>query len=147
MGSCCIQLAVASGATVITTASPSNFDYCKKLGASKCFDYHDDDVEDQIVDALKGKTTLGAYHAVGADGAVETCARIVDRAKGKAIVVSVRGIPDEGIPDSVRTKASKCHQSFCAMKQSIDLEISRIWRDIRQRRWAIHLAEVLAQGT
>ena len=34
VGSCCIQLAVASGAEVITTASPSNFYYCKKLGAS-----------------------------------------------------------------------------------------------------------------
>ena len=64
-------------------------------------------MEDRIVDALKGKTVLGAYHAVGADGAIETCARIIDRAKGKAIVVSVRGIPDEGIPDSVRAKSSK----------------------------------------
>ena len=106
VGSCCIQLAVASGAEVITTASPSNFEYCRKLGASQCFDYHDDDVEDQIVKALEGKTVVGAYHAVGADGAVQSCARIVDRTKGKAIVVTVRGVPDKGIPDSVRAKAS-----------------------------------------
>lgn len=59
------------------------------------------------MNALKDKTVLGAYHAVGADGAVQACARIVDRAKGKAIVVTVKGIPDEGIPDSVRTKQSK----------------------------------------
>jgi NADPH:quinone reductase-like Zn-dependent oxidoreductase len=107
VGSCCIQLAVASGASVITTASPSNFEYCRKLGASQVFDYHDDDVEDQIVDALKGTTVVGAYHAVGTDGAVQACARIVDRTKGKAIVVTVRGVPDDGIPDSVRAKASK----------------------------------------
>ena len=31
----------------------------------------------------------------------------MDRAKGKAIVVTVKGIPDDGIPDSVRTKQSK----------------------------------------
>ena len=90
----------------MTTASPSNFEYCKKLGAAQCFDYHDDDVEDQVVEALKGKTVVGAYHAVGADGAVQACARIVDRTKGKAIVVTVRGVPDEGIPSSVRAKAS-----------------------------------------
>lgn len=107
VGSCAIQLAVASGVTVVTTASPSNFEYCRKLGAEKVYDYHDDDIEDQIVEALKGKTVVGAYHAVGGDGAVQTCARIVDRTKGKAIVVTVRGVPDEGIPDSVRAKASK----------------------------------------
>ncbi len=107
VGSCCIQLAVASGATVVTTASPSNFEYCRKLGADQVFDYHDDDVEDQIVKALKGKTVVGAYHAVGADGAVQACARIVDRTKGKAIVVTVRGVPEKGIPSSVRAKSSK----------------------------------------
>ena len=108
VGSCCIQLAVASGATVITTASPSNFEYCKRLGASQCFDYHDDDVEDQIVKCLEGKTCLGAYDAIGQGGAPQACARIVDRAKGKAIIVTVRGVPDDGIPDSVRAKAGKC---------------------------------------
>lgn len=107
VGSCAIQLAVASGAEVITTASPSNFEYVKKLGASQCFDYHDDDVEDQIVEALKGKTVVGAYDAAGMDDTVRACARIVDRAKGKAQVVTVRGVPDEGIPSSVRTKRSK----------------------------------------
>ena len=49
----------------------------------------------------------GAYHAAGADGAL-ACARIVDRCEGKAIVVSVRGSPSEGVPGSVRVKASKC---------------------------------------
>ncbi|KAM3422235.1 hypothetical protein BST61_g2600 [Cercospora zeina] len=105
VGSCAIQLAKASGATVITTCSPKNFDYVKKLGAAEVFDYRAKDVEDQIVKWLDGKTVLGAYHAVGADGAVEACARIVDRSEGKAIVVSVRAIPDEGkLPKSVRTR-------------------------------------------
>ncbi|KAL1596640.1 hypothetical protein SLS60_009288 [Paraconiothyrium brasiliense] len=105
VGSCAIQLAVASGAEVFATASSRNFDYVKKLGASTVFDYHDANVGDQIVDALEGKTLAGVYHAVGADGAVQTCARIADRSKGKAIVVTVRGVPDNGIPSSVRVKA------------------------------------------
>ena len=106
VGSCAIQLAAASGAEVYTTASKSNFDYCRKLGASEVFDYHDDDVEDQIVAALRHKTVAGAYHAVGGDGAVQSCAKIVDRTNGKAIVVTVKGAPDEGIPKSVRIKMS-----------------------------------------
>ncbi|KAK5716769.1 hypothetical protein LTR15_009661 [Elasticomyces elasticus] len=105
VGSCAIQLATASGLDVVVTASPKNFDYCKSLGAKQCFNYRDTDVEDQIVKALEGKTVVGAYHAVGPDGAVQTCARIVDRTKGKAIVVTVRSIPDHGIPGSVRAKA------------------------------------------
>jgi hypothetical protein len=107
VGSCAIQLAVASGAEVFTTASAKNFDYVKKLGAKEAFDYHDEDVEDQVVKALESKTVAGAYHAVGADGAVQTCARIVERTRGKAIVVTVRGVPEEGIPRSVRAKSSK----------------------------------------
>ncbi|PPJ57800.1 hypothetical protein CBER1_00132 [Cercospora berteroae] len=113
VGSCAIQLAVASGATVITTCSPKNFDYVKKLGAAEAFDYRAKDVEDQVVKWLEGKTVLGAYHAVGADRAVEACARIVDRSKGKAIVVSVRGIPDdEKIPKSVRTRQISASNIF-----------------------------------
>lgn len=108
VGSCAIQLAVASGAEVVTTASPKNFDYCKDLGAKEVFDYHAKNVEDQLVKWLEEKTLAGAYHAVGADGAVQSCARIVDRSKGKAIVVTVRGVPDDdAIPKSVRMKASK----------------------------------------
>ncbi|EMD00118.1 hypothetical protein BAUCODRAFT_30581 [Baudoinia panamericana UAMH 10762] len=104
VGSCAIQLAVASGAEVITTASSRNFDYCRKLGAAQCFDYHDKNVEDSIIAALKGKTVAGAYHAVGSEDATRACARILDQSQGKAIVVTVRGVP-KGLPSSVRAKS------------------------------------------
>lgn len=42
VGSCAIQLAIAAGADVITTAGPKNFEYVKRLGARQCFDYHAD---------------------------------------------------------------------------------------------------------
>jgi NADPH:quinone reductase-like Zn-dependent oxidoreductase len=113
VGSSTIQLAVASGVEVYATASMRNFGYCRALGAKKVFDYHDEDVEEQIVEALKGKVVAGAYHAAGADGAV-ACARIVDHCEGKAIVVSVRGTPSEGVPGSVRVKGSK----YCSVPSS-----------------------------
>lgn len=108
VGSSAIQLAVASGVEVYATASPRNFEYCRKLGAKSVFDYHDEAVEEQIVEALQGKTVAGAYHAVGGDEAVLTCARIVDCCVGKAIVVTVRGAPKRGVPGGVRVKGSEC---------------------------------------
>ncbi|KAJ4351830.1 uncharacterized protein N0V89_007174 [Didymosphaeria variabile] len=134
VGSCAIQLAAASGAEVFTTASEGNFDYVKKLGASTVFDYHDAGVEDQIVDALEGKTLAGVYHAVGVDGAVQTCARIAHRSKGKAIVVTVRGVPDNGIPSSVRVKAI----SSSAIFQEGNPVGPSVWRK--------YLPKALAQG-
>ena len=92
---------------MITTASEKNFEYCKKLGAKEVFDYHKDDVEEQIVKWLKGKTAAGAFHSVGTDETIQSCAKILDRSKGKAIVVTTRAVPDEGIPKSVRTKMGK----------------------------------------
>nr|OQO15918.1 hypothetical protein B0A51_16363 [Rachicladosporium sp. CCFEE 5018] len=112
VGSCAIQLAKLSGFNVVTTASPANFKYCLDLGADAVYDYHDSNVEDQIVKAIKGRTFAGAYHAVGADGAVETCARIADRSQGKAIVVTVRGVPEKGIPRSVRVKSISAGSIF-----------------------------------
>ena len=134
VGSCAIQLTVASGAEVYTTASSSNFDYCRKLGASKLFDYHDSDVEDQIVSALRGKTLAGVYHAVGSNGAVESCAKIADRSQGKAIVVTVRGVPDKGIPSSVRVKSISSSDIFKAGS------------DIGPHIWRQFLPKALAKG-
>ncbi|KAK3671414.1 hypothetical protein LTR78_008692 [Recurvomyces mirabilis] len=140
VGSCAIQLAVASGLHVVTTASPKNYDYCKDLGAKHCFDYHDEDVEDQIVKALEGKTIVGAYHAVGGDGAVQSCARIVDRTKGKAIVVTVRGVPEKGIPSSVRAKSSKSPFTYSSAEAIADARVSLVKCDLHERSWPIHLA-------
>ena len=59
-----IQLAVAAGYDVITTASPRNFDYVKGLGARAAFDYASPTVIADIVRELKGRTLAGAL-AIG----------------------------------------------------------------------------------
>ncbi|WP_040445621.1 zinc-binding dehydrogenase [Ktedonobacter racemifer] len=56
VGSNAIQLAAAVGYEVITTASPRNFNYIKKLGASQVFDHNDKTVVEDIIEAFKGKT-------------------------------------------------------------------------------------------
>ena len=65
VGSNAIQLAVAAGYEVITTASPHNFDYVKGLGAGQAFDYRSPTVVSDVIAALRGKQLAGAL-AVGA---------------------------------------------------------------------------------
>ena len=84
VGSNAIQLAVAAGYEVITTASPRNFDYVKKLGASQVFDYNSNTVVDDVIYAFKGKTTAGALSIC--QGGAEACLDIVDKCEGNKFV-------------------------------------------------------------
>jgi NADPH:quinone reductase-like Zn-dependent oxidoreductase len=79
-----IQLAVAAGYEVFTTASPKNFEYVKKLGASQVFDYKSPTIIPNIISALKGKTTAGAL-SIG-HGAAEACMAILDQSEGDKFV-------------------------------------------------------------
>jgi NADPH:quinone reductase-like Zn-dependent oxidoreductase len=84
VGSNAIQLAVAAGYEVFTTASPKNFEYVKALGASQVWDYRSPTVVEDIVAASGGKESAGAM-AIG-DGAAGPCAEIVSRVEGKKFV-------------------------------------------------------------
>ena len=80
VGSNAIQLAVAAGYEVFTTASPRNFSYCTGLGASRVFDYRDPRVVPELVAALQGKRLAGAL-AIG-QGSPEACVAVVAACKG-----------------------------------------------------------------
>lgn len=84
LGSNAIQLAVASGYTVISTSSPKNFDYVKSLGAAHVFDYRDPATVGQIIALLKDKQHAGAL-AIG-DGSMEACISIVSSAPGRKFI-------------------------------------------------------------
>ena len=91
VGSCAIQLAVAAGYEVITTASPKNFDYVRRLGASGAFDYNSRTVVRDIVAACKGKTVAGAL-AIGSNSVLH-CIDIVGRCKGARFVSIASPMP------------------------------------------------------
>ena len=84
VGSNAIQLAVAAGYDVITTASPRNFDYVKQLGARAAFDYRSKTVVRDIVSALHNREIAGAL-AIGA-GSAAACIDIVGACKGARFV-------------------------------------------------------------
>jgi len=100
VGSNAIQLAVAAGYEVITTASPRNFAYAKTLGAGQVFDYNSKTVVADIVAALKGRTLAGAL-AIGSTSA-EACLDVVHRCKGRKFVsmasfpISFDSLPKSG---------------------------------------------------
>lgn len=79
-----IQLAVAAGYEVITTCSPKNFDFVKKLGASEAFDYNSKTVVKDLIRAFKDKTTAGAL-SIGARAA-ENCLDILDKCSGNKFI-------------------------------------------------------------
>ncbi|KAL5342264.1 zinc-binding oxidoreductase CipB [Aspergillus crustosus] len=64
VGSNAIQLAVAAGYEVLTTASLKNFGYVKNLGAVAVFDYNSRTAVEDLVTALKGKRLAGALDYV-----------------------------------------------------------------------------------
>ena len=84
VGSNAIQLAAAAGYEVITTASPANFDYVRKLGASRVFDYHGPSVVQDVIAAFEGKTIAGAL-AIGS-GSAMACLDVVGACKGDKFV-------------------------------------------------------------
>ncbi len=84
VGSNAIQLAVAAGYEVFTTASPRNHDYVRELGAVQAFDYRAPSVVSDIVRALQGRTLAGAL-AIGA-GAAAPCIDVVGACPGGKFV-------------------------------------------------------------
>lgn len=79
-----IQLAVASGYKVITTASPKHHNYLKSLGASEVFDYKSKTVVIDIIESLRGKTVAGAISI--APGSFAACVKILASCQGNKFV-------------------------------------------------------------
>lgn len=84
VGSNAIQLAVAAGYDVITTASPRNFDYVTKLGARQAFDYNSKTVVADIIKALRGRKVAGAL-SIG-PGSAAKCIAILGASNGNRFV-------------------------------------------------------------
>jgi NADPH:quinone reductase-like Zn-dependent oxidoreductase len=84
VGSNAIQLAVAAGYDVVTTASPRNFGYVKRLGARAVFDYRSKTAIADIVDAVRGREIAGAL-AIGA-GSAAACIEIAGACQGNRFV-------------------------------------------------------------
>ncbi|PYI21536.1 zinc-binding alcohol dehydrogenase domain-containing protein cipB [Aspergillus japonicus CBS 114.51] len=102
VGSNAIQLAVAAGYEVVTTASPRNFDHATRLGAGRVFDYRSPTVVDELVAWLEGKTLVGAMDCIGF-AATPMTVEVVRRSQGAKFVATVKGGFEA--PDGVTVKS------------------------------------------
>jgi len=117
VGSCAIQLATSSGYEVITTCSPKNFEYVKKLGANQIFDYKSPTVVQDIIAAFGKRECAGALSIGG--GATEKCLDVLAKCKGikKLAMVSFAIQPNE-IPSNA---FGFIPLMFPLMKESLNL--------------------------
>ncbi|SMB81132.1 zinc-binding alcohol dehydrogenase family protein [Deinococcus hopiensis] len=84
VGGNAIQLAVAAGYEVVTTASPHNFDYVRALGAKQVFDYRSATVVQDMIEALQGRTLAGALSI--ASGSAGACMDVLRACEGRKFV-------------------------------------------------------------
>jgi NADPH:quinone reductase-like Zn-dependent oxidoreductase len=106
VGSTTIQLAVASGLDVVSTASQRNFAYVKELGAKHVFDHSSATVVEDIIAALEGSKFVGAFDAISLPETVKASAEVVHRLGGGKIA-TVLGAPSEGLPSDVTAKGGE----------------------------------------
>lgn len=99
-----IQLAVAAGYEVVTTASPRNFDLMRSLGASAVFDYRSETVVEDIISALQGKELAGVYDTIHTGGALQNCLAVLDKLQTRVVVVTVWPV-SEGLETDVEVKS------------------------------------------
>ncbi|KAH6677491.1 oxidoreductase [Halenospora varia] len=102
VGSAAIQLAVASGLEVVTTASERNFEYCKGLGAEAVFDHRSVDVVADLKYALKSEDVVGSFDAIGSPETTMKIAQVL-AGKGNILIASVKEGPKD-FPDGVTLK-------------------------------------------
>ena len=87
VGSAAIQLARASGARVISTASPQNHALVRALGAEAVYDYHSKTVVDDLVQVLRDTDLVGVYDAISLDSSTVAVAAVLD-GLGKTLPVA-----------------------------------------------------------
>ncbi|TGO44697.1 hypothetical protein BCON_0473g00040 [Botryotinia convoluta] len=78
VGATAIQLAVASGLKVITTASSQNKDFVESLGAQIVIDYKSPNVVEEAVNALRGSQIAGVFDAISETRSFETVHKILE---------------------------------------------------------------------
>lgn len=95
IGSIAIQIAKAKGAYVATTVSTKDIDFAKSLGADEVIDYKTQQFE----------TLLKDFDAVFDTAGGDTVTKSFQVLKPGGILVSMNGMPDEGLSEQYKVKA------------------------------------------
>lgn len=156
VGSNAIQLAVAAGYDVLTTASPHNHERMRQLGASQVFDYAEAGVVPEIVAALRGRTVVGVL-AVGQGSAepsvaiaAATGARRVAMASPSVSFANIRGINAHFVRTMARLVAGNVALQTRCLRRGIRATFvwgsSLMTNEVGPMLWADFLPSALAEG-
>lgn len=104
VGASAIQLAIASGFEVVTTASPQNFGFCKTLGARAVFDHRNPSVVGDLVEELSKGSSAGAYICAGNEEATKNVIQVTAKLGG-GFIAHAPLLPDNlDVPATVEIK-------------------------------------------
>ncbi|KAJ5759914.1 hypothetical protein N7520_007070 [Penicillium odoratum] len=106
VGAFAVQEARLMGLTVYATAGVKNHEYIKGLGATKVFDYREEDVLGKIVDAAKedGVVIRVGYHATGSQQlAVDVLSALGQGLGNSKLAIAPIVEKDLKVPDGVET--------------------------------------------
>ncbi|KIW96644.1 uncharacterized protein Z519_02035 [Cladophialophora bantiana CBS 173.52] len=102
VGSAAIQLAVAATYKVVTTASPRNFDLCRKLGASEVFDHTSPGIVGELTAALQKWACRGAFDAIATRDTQLNVAQVLSQLGGGRMAVVLAPIKE--LPATVEAR-------------------------------------------
>ncbi|KAL1616839.1 hypothetical protein SLS56_011271 [Neofusicoccum ribis] len=134
VGATAIQLAAASGATVVTTASPANHKFVKSLGADVVLDYRSRTVVEDIANTLSKTDFVGVYDAIGKDPSFDAVSAILDRLNKKVPIASV-------LP------SNKCTERFAPVYVVVFAIVQEPNQHIGEWIWKKFIPEGLANGS
>ena len=134
VGATAIQLAVAAGVEVATTASARNHEFVKNLGAMHVFDHTKSSVVDDIVSKLKSSDFVGTYDAIGTEETYKSSAEVTGKLGG-SMVVGTLPPPSSGLSDGVKA------QGLYA------LTIATAQKEVGEAIWGNYVPKALADRT
>lgn len=102
VGALATQLATASGARVVSTASAHNHAFAKSLGASEVVDYREASAVDDVVKAVKsvGGDFVGVYDAISNEDSYKSVLPIAEKLGGGSVAVTLP--PPKDVPSGVK---------------------------------------------
>lgn len=109
-GSAAIQLAVASGVTVVSTASTKNHAFVKGLGATAVLDYNSPTVIPDLVAVIKQTPGqfAGALDAIGQERTWRASADTLHALGGGRVVTNLPAPGSADVPAGVEVVGGKC---------------------------------------
>ncbi|KAH8697538.1 putative zinc binding dehydrogenase [Talaromyces proteolyticus] len=99
-GSSAIQLAIAAGYQVATTASPANFEYVKDLGASYVFDHRNPKIVGEVLKVLKPGDYV--FDCISTAETLKPCGEILGKIGGGRL--AVLNTPEGSFMDNIEPR-------------------------------------------